>query len=571
MSRFALVLLPLLTVPLAAASPNIGARSARDWPMFGGTPARNMVNLRDKLPKLPAEGPDWGNADAVKKWEADWVLWKAKLGTQSYGGVVVAGGKVYAGTNNDNPRNPRDMQKNLLGPLDKGVLMCFDEKTGKFLWQAVHDKRPEGNAHDWPRIGITSAPAVVGDRVYYVSNRCTVVCLDANGFADGNQGIQTEQYATPTDADVVWEYDMMEELGVRPHNVSNCSPLVVGDRIFVCTSNGVDESHIRIPAPDAPSLIALDRTTGKLLWKDASPGKNILHGQWSSPTYAADPVPQVIHGQGDGWLRAFDPASGKLLWQFDGNRKGAEYEISGTSEKSDFVATPVVANGRVFVGTGQDPEHSSGLGNLWCVDLSKAVELGAKADNRDVSPELLVRVEKLADGTEGVVTKPNPASAALWHYGGVEVRPFGVGPAHRFDRTLSTVAVVDDVLYAADLNGYFHCLNARTGERYWRYDTKASIWASPYYADGKVFLSTESGDLFIFNHDPKPNAIDCVGIGAANGNEAKQLQKAAQRMIEARHLTARIEMPTSLRTTPVLANGVLYVPTENALFALGKK
>lgn len=564
MSRFALALLPLLT----AAPP-----APLDWPMFGGTPARNMANLRDKLPELPAEGPNWDDKDAVKKWQADWVRWKVDFGSRAYGGVIVAGGKVYVGMNNDNPRNPRDARKNAAGEveaLDKGILACFDAASGKFLWQAVHDKRPEGHATDWPQIGVTSAPAVVVDRVYYVSNRCTVVCLDANGFADGNQGIRTEKYATATDADVVWEYDMMGELGVQPHNVSNCSPLVVGDRVFICTSNGVDDGHVKIPAPDAPSLIALDRTTGKLLWKDASPGKNILHGQWSSPTYAEEPVPQVIHGQGDGWLRAFDPANGKLLWAFDGNRKGAKYELGGTGEKNPFVATPVVAGGRVYVGTGDDPEHGSGLGNLWCVDLKKAVALGAKAVDRNVSPELVVRVEKLADGKEKVVTKPNPASASVWHYGGVEVQPFG-GGGHVFDRTLSTVAVVDGVVYAADLNGYFHCLNARTGERYWRYDAKGSIWASPYYADGKVLLSTESGDLFIFTHDPKPEPIDCVGVGAANGNEAKQLRKAAQRLIESRHLLARIEMPTSLRATPVLAGGVLYVPTENAIFALGKK
>src|SRR5262249_42442956 len=156
-----------------------------------------------------------------------------------------------------------------------------------------------------------------------------------------NQGFQNEQYKDETDADVIWEYDMMKELNVFPHCASNCSPLLVGDRIFVCTSNGVDETHEKLASPDAPALICLDRRTGKLLWKDHSPGKNVLHGQWGSPSYADEPVPQVIHGQGDGWLRAFDPATGKLLWKFDCNRKSAKYEIGGTGDKNHFLAMPV--------------------------------------------------------------------------------------------------------------------------------------------------------------------------------------------------------------------------------------
>src|SRR5436305_3386486 len=111
-----------------------------------------------------------------------------------------------------------------------------------------------------------------------------------------------------------------------------------------------------------------------------------MHGQWAPPSFAADPVPQVIVGQGDGWLRAFDPPTGRLLWAFDCNPKGAVYELGGTSTRSDFIAAPVVVGGRVYVGVGQDPEHFTGVGHLWCVDLAKAVANGATAPDRDVSP-----------------------------------------------------------------------------------------------------------------------------------------------------------------------------------------
>ena len=75
-------------------------------------------------------------------------------------------------------------------------------------------------------------------------------------------------------------------------------------------------------------------------------------------------------------------------------------------------------------------------------------------------------------------------------------------------RTLSTVCVVGEVVYAAELSGQFHCLDAHTGKHFWEYDTKASIWTAPYYVDGRVLLGTENGDLFVFRHDPRPEVID---------------------------------------------------------------
>jgi outer membrane protein assembly factor BamB len=577
MSRFPLLALiaPILAVPVGAAPVPKRPPPPLSWPMNGGSVGRNMANVRDVLPKLPTAAPDWDDEGAVKRWEAEWVLWTAELGSRSYGGPVVAGGKVYVGTNNERPRNPRDRRIDAQGEvekLDMGVLMCFDERTGKFLWQAVHDKLPNRNVTDWPKEGVCSTPTIVGDRVYYVSNRCTVVCLDANGFVDGNQGFQNEPYKDDTDADVIWEYDMIGELHVFPHNMSNCSPLVVEDRIFVCTSNGVDESHVNLPAPHAPSLICLDRHTGKLLWRDNSPGEDIMHAQWSSPAYASDPVPQVIQGQGDGWLRAFDPATGKLLWKFDCNRKGAVYELGGTGDKSDFIAMPVVYCGRVYIGPGQDPEHSTGIADLWCIDLTKAVELGARAPARDVSPDLLVRLEKPADPEERpkAVTKPNPASALAWNYGGEEKRRWAPRD-FKFGRTMSTVAAVGDVVYAAELHGYLHCLNAKTGEHYWQYDTKASIWGSPYFVDGRVLVGTDAGDLFVFRHDPKPRVIDELNFAADNLAEAKRQRRERRDHVEKQYLLAKIELPAAIRTTPVVADGVLYVTTENTLYALGKK
>ncbi len=175
------------------------------------------------------------------------VKWAADLGSKAYGGPVIAGGKVFVGTNNMKPRDKKYTKDGQ--PIDMGVIMAFDEPDGKFLWQNAYFKLAAGRVQDWPREGICSTPIVEGDRMYYVDNRCEVVCADC---ASGKE---------------IWKLDMIKDLGVFPHNLAVCSPLVVGNHLFVVTSNGVDEGHINVPAPKAPSFIKLDKTNGKVLWQ----------------------------------------------------------------------------------------------------------------------------------------------------------------------------------------------------------------------------------------------------------------------------------------------------------------
>ena len=107
--------------------------------MWGGTPDRNMVSSMKGIPTT------W---DVKTKKN---VKWMAQLGSQSYGNPVVAGGQVYAGTNNELVRNPKEGG-------DRGVLMCFRESDGKFLWQHTNEKLPAGRANDWPYQGVCSSP-----------------------------------------------------------------------------------------------------------------------------------------------------------------------------------------------------------------------------------------------------------------------------------------------------------------------------------------------------------------------------------------------------------------------------
>ncbi|OWK36691.1 PQQ-binding-like beta-propeller repeat protein [Fimbriiglobus ruber] len=538
---------------LAVKEKKAGNTPAPPLVMFGGDASRNMANLKDR--NIPAN-PIPGGPDQ---------LWVADLGTRAYCQPIVAGGKVLCGTNNERPRNKRDIKRNADGddePIDLGVLMCFDARTGRFEWQAVHPKL--GPVNDWPREGICSTPAIEGNRVYYVSNRCTVVCVDLNGFADGNQGDQNETFKQPTDADIVWEFDMIKEGGVFPHNMAAGSPLIVGDLLYTVTANGMDEGHTNLPAPDAPSFVALNKRTGKLVWRNSDPGENVMHAQWSNPVYGEfGGRRQVIFPGGDGWLRAFVPETGERLWRFDANPKSARYEVGGVGTKSEFIGTPVVADGKVYIGLGQDPEHTSGVGHFWCIDPT--------GKTGDISAELVDKIEKEAAGRDKVTGKPNPASAVVWHYGGADDRKF-LSRDYSFGRTMSTACVVDGVVYIAELVGCVHCLDAKTGKKYWQYDLKSSIWGSCYYVDGKVYVATENGDLFVFKHDKNPRVIDELDIpDARDAKDFNSKRLIKRKQVEDAYLLHKIESEDPIRSTPVVADGVLYVATEKRLYAFGKK
>jgi outer membrane protein assembly factor BamB len=448
--------------PAAEKPADKGVAGPGDAPMFGGTPQRNLVNTTDKNILT--------DFDVQPKTEKN-VKWKAQLGTYAFGGPVIAGGRVFVGTNNNHPRDPK-----ITG--DKGVVMCFDEKTGDLLWQIVHDKLENG-AIDPPDQGVASTPAVDGDRLYYVSNRCELVCADVKGDPEAKKG------------KILWSLDMIKELKVYPGGINgglaNCSPVVVDDLVYVVTSNGVDGQK-GPPEPKAPSFLAVDKNTGRTAWKSALPGANILDGQWGNPAVAeVGGKKQVIFPGGDGWLYAFEAKSGDLLWKFDCNPKDTKYK-SPPGTRNYLVATPVVADGKVYVGVGREPEEGvGGPGHLWCIDPAKT----PKNKDKDLSP---------VDNNFDPKSVVNKDSGLVWHFGGeIMPKPAAGEREYHFGRTLSTVAVHDGLVYAADFDGFFYCLDAATGKKLWDHDMSGEVWASPYYVDGKVFMGVSNGDLFVFS------------------------------------------------------------------------
>jgi outer membrane protein assembly factor BamB len=431
---------------LAAGDPP----TSSEWPMWGGTPDRNMVS---NMKGLPAE---W---DVKSKKNVKWV---ADLGSQSYGNPVVANGMVFVGTNNELMRD-----KNQGG--DRGVLMAFRESDGEFLWQQTHVKLEAGRANDWPFQGVASSPLVENRRLYYTSNRGVVFCLDIEGFRDNeNDGpVKDEKLTGQFDADVIWSFDMMEEVGSYPHNMSNSSPVVHGNLIFVSTSNGQDESHVNVPSPRAPAIIAIDKNTGKLAWEDNSVEDRILHGQWSTPSVGTiGGVLQVVSAQGDGWVRGYEAETGKKLWEFDTNPKDAVWPRT----RNELIATPVIYDDKVYIGNGQDPEHGEGVGHFYSIDATK----------------------------RGDIT----TSGRTWQF-------------DKIRRSISTAAIADGLVYISDFSGYLHCLDAKTGQEYWVHDVFAAVWASPFVVDGRVYLGDEDGDVVVLQAGKVLKVLHEMNMGSA--------------------------------------------------------
>lgn len=495
---------------------------AADWPMWGRTTSRNFYSPEKGIPTDFEPGRMKRGTEEVDPATTQNIKWVAKLGSQAYGNPTVSGGRVFVGTNNESPRNP-------LHKGDRGIVMCFDEKTGEFLWQLVVPKLGAGKVSDWEFLGICSSPAVDGNEAYLVTGRCEIVCLDVQGMANGNQGYQDEgQYIAgpgkeplpvgPRDADILWIFDMREELGVFPHNITSSSVLVLEDRVVATTSNGQDWSHVNIPSPFAPTLVMVNKQTGELMGEEASGiSGRLMHCNWSSPAYDVfNGQPTIVFGAGDGFCYGFDtkPVKGeddimelRELWRFDcvpasyKTRDGEPIKYPSAEGPSEIIGTPVLYKNRIYVAIGQDPEHGEGVGNLSCIDATQS----------------------------GDIT----ATGKVWSFDGIK-------------RSISTASIdpATGLLFIADYSGYVYCLDADSGKLHWRYDMLAHIWGSTLVADGKVFIGDEDGDFVVLpavaDFDPEKDAP-----------------------------LAEVMFPTSIYSTPVIANGVLYVATQNHLYAIG--
>jgi outer membrane protein assembly factor BamB len=485
---------------------------AEDWPMFGRDQSRNAVSPEKNPPvwwQVETRDRD-GNFRKPNKnvrWSAV-LTHRAHHDGRTYGDPIVIDGTVWIGTNNEGSD----------GKGDAAVLVCLDQKTGKVLYRYVSPRLEPFAGQDWPNKSLACSPLIEGDRMWFTTNRCEVVCLDI-GPLKKRQG----------EPRALWKVDMRADLAVCPRaslvDYRLCSLAADPDRLYAITGHGVDGDG-KVAAPEAPSLVCFDKLTGKVIWKDNSPGKDILFSQYASPTVIQiNGQTQVVAPQGDGWVRSFEGATGKLLWKFDTNPPDAEYDPHEGPEKRTrnyLPASAVFHENRLYIGNGQEPESYSGPACLYCIDPTRS---------GDISPHV-------PDGPgKG---KPNPNSGMIWKYGGVDPKT----EKHIFDRTVSNVAIHRGLVIAADMAGTVHCLDARSGKPYWVHETQVGFLGflgSPLIVDGKIYVGDCEGSVWILELAKEKKVLD------------------------------RIEMDREVNCSPVFANGVLYVATNSTLYAIAGK
>jgi len=411
--------------------------------------ASHVVPAPPVAPQLPTSVVQTGNPPV------DWdrttgrnIVWSVELGDETFGRPVVVGDAVYVGTDNARHLNPAIEE-------EAGVLVAFDAKDGRFLWQDIAP-RVERGLREFLLPSTTSAPYVEGNRLYYVTAECQLRCLDTQGFRDGenNGPYQEEVFQDDAAADIVWELDMCGRLGVFPHEATNSEVLPVGDLLMVSTFNGQNEGHTRVPSPRAPSLVAVDKRSGEVVWRAIGAGEQVLHGQWSSPVAAnVNGRIQVLFGGGDGWLRSYDAASGHEIWRFNGNPKDAPWlPRPGVLSRSFIIASPVFADGRVFVAMGQSPGHGNG-------------------------PSF---IHAISPNGQGDVTE----SKLLW-------------TCREVGRVVGTPIEKDGLLYVGDVGGTVHCLDAATGAHVWKHETNGAIWGCLLLAGDRLYVGNEEGTMTV--------------------------------------------------------------------------
>jgi len=476
---------------------------AADQPQWGQVHSRNMVSGESGLPVH--FNPETGEN----------IKWIAPLGSETWATPIVAQGRVFIGTNNHPPRDARNRG-------DRGVLLCLDETDGHLHWQLVVPKLGPDRFLDWPNAGIVSPPTVAGDRVYVVTNRGEVVCLDLQGQRNGNDGpFQDEgRHMTPADdpalevtdldADILWLFDIPNQAGTHPHDSAHSSILLDGDYLYINTSNGVDNTHRKIRKPEGPSLIVLDRHTGRYLARDREGiGPRIFHSTWSSPALGTvNGQKQILFGGGDGVIYAFAaleetpaaglPASLRKLWSFDCDPTGPKEDVqrylgNRKESPSNIKGMPVFHQNRLYVAVGGDIWWGKNQAWLKCLDATG----------------------------QGDVT----ATGEIWSY--------EVG-----QHCVATPAVHAGLVYVTDCTGMIHCVDSQTGQAYWTHKAKGDLWASPLVADGKVYTGTRRREFLVFKA----------------GKE--------------KELLADIRLDSAMAASPCAANGVLYVTSMKKLYAV---
>ncbi|HVS38954.1 MAG TPA: PQQ-binding-like beta-propeller repeat protein, partial [Gemmataceae bacterium] len=327
----------------------------------------------------------------------------------------------------------------------------------------------------------------------------------------------------PADAKVIWRYDLINELRVSPHDSASCNVLIHGDVLYVGTSNGVDKTHERMVNPDAPALVALDKHTGRLL---ATENEKIctrtFHCQWSPPSLGkVGDKTLIFFGGSDGVCYAFEaldsipdkPVHLKKVWSYDCNPPSYKFRNGKPIHYTDGDKRKRLSpnkNDGLYVGPSEIIATPVFYKDRVYVAIGEDPMHG-----RGRGMLHCIDATKTGDITE---------TGRIWSYDGL-------------DRTISSATIAGGLLYIPDIAGRIHCLDAETGKVQWVHETGEEAWGSILAADDKLYFGTKM-EFFVMAAGKEPKVLSHVHLGS------------------------------TVYTTPIAANGVLYVASQQYLWAV---
>ena len=398
------------------------AAEAANWPQWRG-PERNGISQETGLLKeWPKEGPR--------------LLWQAKDIGSGYSTPAVVGERLYLLSNQG---------------MEDEFVKALQVKDGKQAWSTRPGK--VGNPDQKPSYpAARSTPTVDGDFLYALGSNGDLVCLErSTGKVRWQKNLRIDFSGQPG----IWAYAE--------------SPLIDGE-VLVCTPGGADAT-----------LAALNKKTGKLLWKSSVPGgEQAAYASVIATTVSG--VKQYVQFLQKG-LVGIDANNGKFLWRYDKTAQGSPANI----------ATPVSRDGYIYSATGR-----GGAG--------------------------LIKVKMMQDSAEVEQVYASPKL------------PTAIGGA----------VLLGDYLFGTTGQALV-CAEFKTGEVKW---TERGVGAgSLCYADGRLYLHGENGDLALV--DATPEGYREKGRFTPPGQPERGQSKAW--------------------AYPVVANGRLYVRDSGVLWCYDVK
>lgn len=286
-----------------------------------------------------------------------------------------------------------------------------------------------------------------------------------------------------TTGKTLWARSLSEEYGmISTYGGRTNMPLVFEDLVII---SGVMTGWGEYAVP-AHRFVAFDKANGQAVWI-SSTRLRPLDTTYSSPVLANfNGQVAIVFGSGDGSIYAMQPRTGKILWNYDASVHGIN-------------TTPTVIGNTVFGGHSEENIFDTTvMGALFAID---------------------------GTGT-GNVTK----TKQLW-----------ISPKKMIGR--AAPLFVNDRLYIADDSSTLFTVDPKTGADIGKQNLGVSLFASPIYADGKIFFSEEGGASYIL--EPTEKGVKIVH---------------------------RVELEDeSMEGSPIVSHGRLYIPSSGHLYCIGNK